>query len=66
MEDENVKTPCTGVCTLDDEDKYCIGCYRSRAELVGWRKMDNDEKRDVLKNVEQRIADLAEGKKIAV
>ncbi|SCA55638.1 hypothetical protein MTBPR1_110077 [Candidatus Terasakiella magnetica] len=66
MADAKASSPCTGVCTLDDEDKYCIGCYRSRVELANWRKMSDEERDEAMVRVEGRIKDLAEGRKIAV
>lgn len=38
-----VLSPCTGVCTLD-EDGYCHGCLRSNAEIARWLQMDDDER----------------------
>ncbi|MBX3727095.1 MAG: DUF1289 domain-containing protein [Xanthomonadales bacterium] len=33
-----ILSPCTGVCTLDDEG-YCAGCLRTGAEIAGWASM---------------------------
>ena len=49
-----VLSPCVGVCALDDED-ICIGCWRSGEEITRWGYVDNDGKRAILKNVEQRL-----------
>ena len=49
-----VLSPCIGVCALDDED-ICIGCWRSGDEITRWGYVDNDGKRAILKNVEQRL-----------
>jgi predicted Fe-S protein YdhL (DUF1289 family) len=35
------------ICALDDDD-ICIGCQRSVAEITGWSRMDNTERRRVL------------------
>ncbi|WP_375162891.1 DUF1289 domain-containing protein [Pseudomonas sp. LS44] len=42
-----VASPCVSICALDDED-ICIGCQRSAAEITGWGRMDNTERRQVL------------------
>lgn len=43
-----VASPCVHVCALDDED-ICIGCQRSVAEITRWSRMDNTERRQVLR-----------------
>jgi len=44
-----VGSPCTNVCRLDTETRtYCIGCHRSRAEIKGWKTMDDDAKTQIL------------------
>lgn len=30
-----IASPCIGVCTLDAQS-YCIGCWRTGAEIAGW------------------------------
>jgi predicted Fe-S protein YdhL (DUF1289 family) len=42
-----VRSPCVNICALDDAD-VCIGCQRTVAEITGWSRMDNDERRSVL------------------
>lgn len=53
---EIVKSPCIGVCALDDND-VCIGCFRSAKEIGDWGRVDNEGKRAILKNVTRRMAD---------
>lgn len=42
-----VRSPCVSVCALDEQD-VCIGCQRTAAEITGWGRMSNDERRAVL------------------
>lgn len=42
-----VKSPCNGICALDDQD-VCRGCKRTRAQISKWYVMSNDEKREVI------------------
>ena len=51
---EVVLSPCVGVCALDDDD-VCIGCFRSGQEISRWGYLDNEGKRDILRNVEERM-----------
>ncbi len=48
-----IKSPCIHVCTLD-EDKICMGCYRSVEEIRGWFRFSEEEKKKVLENSEKR------------
>ena len=52
--EEVVLSPCVGVCALDDYD-VCIGCWRSGEEISRWGYLDNDGKRAILHNVDERV-----------
>ena len=45
-----VLSPCIGVCTLDDQG-YCPGCLRHRAEIARWLQMDDDERLRLMETV---------------
>jgi predicted Fe-S protein YdhL (DUF1289 family) len=45
-----VKSPCNGICTLNDED-VCKGCKRTRAQISRWYVMSNEEKLSVIKSL---------------
>jgi len=34
--DKTVDSPCIQVCTYDEEEEFCIGCYRTKKELQDW------------------------------
>lgn len=57
-----VKSPCVSVCALDD-DNICIGCQRTGEEITRWGRMNNDEKRAVLRLCHERT--LARGQFLA-
>ena len=42
-------SPCEKVCTLNPDNNICMGCFRSAAEISGWRHYSNAEKQAVLK-----------------
>lgn len=48
-----IGSPCVRNCCLDDDD-ICLGCFRSIQEIMQWNALDNDEKKQVLENSEQR------------
>jgi predicted Fe-S protein YdhL (DUF1289 family) len=41
------------ICALDDHD-VCIGCQRTVAEITGWSRMSNDERRALLVLCDER------------
>ncbi|MEQ8207012.1 MAG: DUF1289 domain-containing protein [Woeseia sp.] len=46
-------SPCTRVCTLDDQD-VCLGCLRTLAEIVGWARMTAEEQRVLIDELPAR------------
>lgn len=48
-----VKSPCRLVCKYN-EDKICIGCYRTMEEIVNWINYTDEEKLEVLKKILER------------
>ena len=49
-----IKSPCIGVCTLDDTDQYCVGCLRTIDELQVWLRADDVTKQQIVKAVNDR------------
>lgn len=47
------KNPCISLCKFDDD--ICLGCGRSKKEIKSWKKMDKDERRDVLTQAAARM-----------
>ncbi|GEM_PF-2273554 len=50
----DIPSPCTGVCSMDMQNEYCVGCFRTRLEIGGWMHMSNDEKLAVIKELRGR------------
>ncbi len=48
-----VRSPCISICKLDKHN-ICVGCFRSVNEIRNWYTLDNDGKKKILENVEQR------------
>jgi len=47
MLDKPVASPCTSICSLNDQD-ICIGCHRTSKEIREWSYLDNHQRLDVL------------------
>jgi uncharacterized protein len=50
------QSPCIRLCTMDVQDRYCLGCARTRAEIASWWGMPDAEKRQVLAALPARRA----------
>ncbi|MEH6501271.1 MAG: DUF1289 domain-containing protein [Pseudoalteromonas distincta] len=53
MEPATVKSPCIGVCALDEQN-LCTGCQRTGAEITLWGRMSDAQRREVLLLCEAR------------
>ena len=49
----HVISPCINICKLD-ENKICIGCYRTIDEITNWTKSTDQEKLSILNESENR------------
>jgi hypothetical protein len=55
-----IASPCTKVCVMDAEQRYCAGCLRTLAEIAGWGGMSEHEQAAVLAQLPVRGSDVAE------
>ncbi len=54
--EQEIESPCIGVCSIDDATGFCQGCYRTLDEIQQWWDMDNAAKAAVVKAAEEREA----------
>ncbi|RMH61337.1 MAG: DUF1289 domain-containing protein [Calditrichaeota bacterium] len=47
-------SPCNKVCRIDRTLKLCQGCWRTIEEITLWRRLSDDEKRQIMKRLENR------------
>ena len=50
---DNLQSPCIDICILNDE-RICLGCFRTLGEIAQWQQMDDTMRRDVLQKAESR------------
>ena len=50
-----VKSPCVKICKMakkkDSEEKFCLGCGRTKDEIKGWKNYTEEEKEAVLERL---------------
>lgn len=51
---EDITSPCVEICHLDYVKKICTGCHRTLSEIEAWSYCNDDERRRILGNVEER------------
>lgn len=48
-------SPCVSVCRMDEKTDVCLGCLRTRNELIQWSTMDEDAKFGVWTLIDKRL-----------
>lgn len=56
MSEQEVASPCVGVCSMDEVTGFCQGCFRTLEEIRQWWDMDNAAKTEVIKTAAAREA----------
>ena len=56
-----VPSPCISLCRLD-EQKVCLGCFRHVEDIREWRSADDNRRRQIRANADQRreVADATQ------
>jgi len=47
-------SPCKGICILDTQREFCVGCFRTSAEITDWYKLPLYEKERIIKECLER------------
>ncbi|MGI9508099.1 MAG: DUF1289 domain-containing protein [Geminicoccaceae bacterium] len=50
----DLPSPCVGVCKLDPQTERCLGCMRTREEVVRWPHADETERLQILQRLRER------------
>ena len=53
-------SPCIGICRIDPDSGYCVGCFRSLDEICSWLSLEIDERAEVVGLCEERRSQLRE------
>jgi predicted Fe-S protein YdhL (DUF1289 family) len=51
-----IASPCNKICVMDAEQRYCLGCWRTLAEIAAWGSMTDEEQSAVLARLNERRA----------
>ncbi len=50
----DLPSPCIGVCRLDPDRRFCLGCGRTLEEIARWRDASPAERRAILARLAAR------------
>jgi predicted Fe-S protein YdhL (DUF1289 family) len=50
----NAPSPCIGICKMDTATGLCEGCHRTIAEIAGWSRASESEKRAIWVEIRRR------------
>ena len=56
---QEVASPCIGICAVDDLSGLCVGCYRSMDEISQWWDMNDAERNKVTSQLADRQIESA-------
>lgn len=49
-----METPCIDICTIDEANGLCKGCYRTIDEIARWASMSSEERRAIMAILPER------------
>jgi len=55
---DEVDSPCVGLCAIQRESGFCIGCHRTGDEISRWSTMSNADRRALLDALPARATAL--------
>jgi len=59
---DEVESPCIRVCVIHEDSGLCMGCYRTRHEIAGWSRMENEDRHELKQELPSR-AHLIKGRR---
>lgn len=51
-------SPCISVCTIDEDSGFCRGCLRTADEIERWLSYTEEQKRDLVQQLQTRKSDM--------
>ena len=56
---QEVNSPCVGICSVDDLSGLCVGCFRTMDEISQWWDMNDAERNKVKSQLADRQIESA-------
>ena len=55
-----MKSPCTNVCVMDADNRFCLGCRRTLGEIARWGEMSDAERNAIAAELPARRSERTE------
>lgn len=52
--ESSVTSPCNNLCFIPPGSELCTGCFRSIKEIIEWLNYSEEQKKEILKKIEER------------
>jgi len=49
-----IASPCVGVCQIDRDTRFCLGCWRTIEEIAHWARYGDPQRLEVLERLRER------------
>lgn len=49
-----ISTPCINICRMDEDNRYCIGCFRTLEEIKQWATLSETERQTIMAQLDTR------------
>lgn len=49
-----IASPCVGVCQIDRDTRFCLGCWRTIEEIAHWSRYADPQRLEVLERLRER------------
>nr|WP_208986082.1 DUF1289 domain-containing protein [Labrenzia sp. OB1] len=49
-----MQSPCIKICQIDRENGLCTGCHRTLDEIAGWAGFSENERLEILADIDRR------------
>ncbi|HQU07367.1 MAG: DUF1289 domain-containing protein [Ferrovum sp. 37-45-19] len=53
-----ISSPCVNICQTDSVTGVCLGCGRTLQEITDWMNLNDEEKKRVIAQSQNRLNDL--------
>jgi len=50
-----IESPCKLICEMDLSSELCKGCGRKREEIARWTRYSDEERREIMDELEARL-----------
>ena len=50
-------SPCNGICIMDEDTGFCVGCLRTSDEIANWEEYSDEQRAEIMSEITRREAE---------